>query len=100
MELCHSRAEDSSIRTIIGVATPSYVHSTSTTPLLGATIGQAFDATAARWPANAALIVPHQSVRWTYGELRREVDAQAAGLLSIPRTRAVLHITVRRINAC
>ena len=60
----------------------SYVHGTSMTPLLGATIGACFDRTAARWPDTEALVVPQQDVRWTYRQLQREVDAVAAGCLA------------------
>ncbi len=61
----------------------SYVHGTSPTPLLGSTVGALFDRTVARWPDNPALVVRHQNVRWTYRELKREVDALAAGLIAI-----------------
>ncbi|MDH3597014.1 MAG: AMP-binding protein, partial [Rhodospirillales bacterium] len=63
--------------------TASYVHGVSMTPLMGATVGALFDRTAERWPDNTALVVRHQNVRWTYRELRREVDALAAGLLAV-----------------
>ena len=33
-----------------------------------------------RWADREALIVRHQNVRWTYGELKEQVDAFAAGL--------------------
>ena len=61
----------------------SYVHGTSPTPLLGQTVGACFDATAARWPENDALIVPHQDIRWSYGDLKEKVDAYAAGLVAL-----------------
>jgi fatty-acyl-CoA synthase len=61
----------------------SYVHGASDVPLLGKTIGQQFDETAARFADRDALIVCHQDVRWSYGELKREVDAVAAGLLTL-----------------
>ncbi|MBT3628885.1 MAG: AMP-binding protein [Rhodospirillaceae bacterium] len=61
----------------------SYVHGASDVPLLGKTIGQQFDETAARHAERDALIVCHQDVRWTYAELKREVDAVAAGLLTL-----------------
>ncbi|HJQ59574.1 MAG TPA: AMP-binding protein [Vineibacter sp.] len=62
---------------------PSYDHGTSTTKLIGETIGQFFDKAAARWRERDALIVRHQDVRWTYGELARRVDDLAAGLLAL-----------------
>ena len=56
----------------------SYVHGASDVPLLGMTIGQCLDATAARVPDNDALVVRHQNVRLSYAALKREVDALAA----------------------
>ncbi len=63
--------------------TKSYVHGVSPTPLLGLTVGQLFDRTAERWPDNPALVVRHQGIRWSYADLRREVDSLAAGLLAL-----------------
>jgi len=64
-------------------ALPSYDHGTSTTKLIGETIGQFFDKAVARWRDRDALIVRHQDVRWTYGELGRRVDDLAAGFLAL-----------------
>ncbi len=50
-------------------------------PLLEQTIGEAFVATAGRFPDRPALVVPHQGIRWNYTEYRREVDRLAAALL-------------------
>jgi fatty-acyl-CoA synthase len=61
----------------------SYASGTSDTPLLGLTIGDAFDETAARWPDSEALVVRHQRLRFTYRELREEVDRCARGLLAL-----------------
>jgi len=61
----------------------SYVHGASEKPLLGDTIGQFFDTACARWTDRPALVVRHQNVRLSYGELRREVDKLAAGLLTL-----------------
>jgi fatty-acyl-CoA synthase len=63
--------------------TRSYVHGVSKTPLIGMTVGEIFDRTAGRWPDREALVVRHQGLRWSYGELKREVDALAAGLLAL-----------------
>ena len=60
----------------------SYVHGTSDVPLLGETIGKNFEKTAAAWPDTEALVVRHQRIRWTWAELRRHVNAFAAGLLA------------------
>ena len=61
----------------------SYVHGASEVPLIGETIGQFFDAVCDKHAARPALVVRHQKVRLTYGELRREVDKLAAGLLTL-----------------
>ncbi|MEE8173538.1 MAG: AMP-binding protein, partial [Alphaproteobacteria bacterium] len=63
--------------------TQSYVHGTSGVPLLGKTIGQQFDETVARHADRDALVVCHQNVRWSYREMKREVDSLAAGLLTL-----------------
>jgi fatty-acyl-CoA synthase len=61
----------------------SYVHGTSSTPLIGATLGAFFDDAAARWADRDALVVRHQGVRWSYADLKEHVDALAAGLLAL-----------------
>jgi fatty-acyl-CoA synthase len=63
--------------------TPSFVHGLDTAPLRFETIGQALDATAAKWSSHDALIVRHQGVRWTYAEFKDRVDTHAAGLLAL-----------------
>jgi fatty-acyl-CoA synthase len=63
--------------------TQSYVHGVSDQPLIGETIGRFFDAACDKWPARPALIVRHQNVRLSYGELRQSVDKLAAGLLTL-----------------
>jgi fatty-acyl-CoA synthase len=60
----------------------SYVSGASSHPLLGMTIGEAFDASVRRWGDKTALVVRHQEIRWTYAELAAEMDAFAGGLLS------------------
>ena len=61
----------------------SYVSGASERPLLGLTIGAQLDQTAARFPDNEALVVPHQDVRWRYGALTEMVDEFAAGLFAL-----------------
>src|SRR5262252_4798760 len=61
----------------------SYVHGASETPFIGDTIGVYFDRVAERFADRDALIVRHQQIRWTYGELKERVDAFAAGLLAL-----------------
>src|SRR5687767_10511435 len=61
----------------------SYVHGASDIPLLGNTIGEHFDKVVRRWPSREALVVKHQNVRWTYSQLKEQVDALAAGLVAL-----------------
>jgi len=61
----------------------SYVHGARDVPLLGETLGQNLDRTAARVPDSPALIVPSQGVRWSYAELAARAEAFAAGLLAL-----------------
>jgi len=61
----------------------SYVHGACDAPLIGDTIGVHFDNAARRWRERPALIVRHQNIRWSYGELKDRVDAFAGGLLAL-----------------
>jgi len=63
--------------------TQSYVHGASTVRLIGETLGANFDRAVARWRDELALVVRHQQVRWSYGELGSRVDDFAAGLLAL-----------------
>jgi fatty-acyl-CoA synthase len=49
-------------------------------PLIEATIGAALDDVAERYGDRTALVVRHQQVRWSYRDLKRQVDGFAAGL--------------------
>ena len=62
---------------------PSYVHGASQAPLIGATIGEYFDAIVEQFGERDALIVRHQQIRWSWMELKQRVDAFAAGLLAL-----------------
>ena len=65
----------------------SYVHGARDVPLLGETLGQNLDRTAARVPDSPALIVPSQGVRWTYRELAERAEAfQSMSRTSSPGT--------------
>jgi fatty-acyl-CoA synthase len=64
-------------------STQSYVHGGCEAPLIGDTIGAHFEKVADRWRERPALIVRHQNIRWTYGELKERVDAFAGGLLAL-----------------
>ena len=61
----------------------SYVHGTSATQLIGETIGVFFDQAVERWAERECLVVRHQEVRWSFAELKRQVDDFAAGLLAL-----------------
>ena len=63
--------------------TQSYNHGASQVPLIGQTIGVSFDHAVNEWGDRLALIVRHQNIRWTYTELKKQVDAFAAGLLAL-----------------
>jgi fatty-acyl-CoA synthase len=62
---------------------PSYSQGIGASPLVGLTVGEMLDRTAARYPDNPALIVRHQNNRYTYQELLREVERAARGLLRL-----------------
>jgi fatty-acyl-CoA synthase len=61
----------------------SYVHGSAGPPLVAATIGAFLDGVAAQKGAHEALVCVQQGVRWTYGELKAQADAFAAGLLAL-----------------
>ena len=63
--------------------TESHVRGATDTPLIETTIGAFFDEATERLAEHDALVVRHQGIRWTYGELRKQVDAFAAGLLTL-----------------
>lgn len=61
----------------------SYTSGTSTTPLLGDTIGANLLRTVKKFPDREALIDVPSGRRWTYTALNSDVDALARGLLAI-----------------
>jgi fatty-acyl-CoA synthase len=61
----------------------SYDHGVSEKKLIGETIGVFFDRIVETHREREALVVRHQGVRWSWGELGRRVDQLAAGLLSL-----------------
>jgi fatty-acyl-CoA synthase len=63
--------------------TRSYVSGPSEMPLLGETIGACLDRVASAFPAREALVSCHQQQRFTYRELRVEVERIARGLLAL-----------------
>jgi len=63
--------------------TLSYANGPSTQPLIGETIGENLERTAARFPDRDALISRHQDRRYTYAEFNAAVDEVARGLLAM-----------------
>jgi fatty-acyl-CoA synthase len=63
--------------------TESHVRGSSDTPLIEDTIGVFFDQACERLSEREALVVRHQGIRWSFGELRQQVDGLAAGLLAL-----------------
>ena len=70
----------------------SYTCGISSEPLLGMTIGDAFDLTVERFPQNEAIVSIHQSIRWTYKELQSKVDqcAMALFLLRLKKVKELV----------
>ncbi|MHA6160343.1 fatty acid CoA ligase family protein [Pseudomonas sichuanensis] len=62
---------------------PSYSQGNPDKPLLNACIGDAFDATVARFPDREALIVRHQQLRYTWRQLADAVDQHARALMAL-----------------
>jgi fatty-acyl-CoA synthase len=62
---------------------PSYTSGISDEPLLGDTIGDNLDRTAARFPDGEALFDRAQGLRYTWAGFVAEVDALAVGLLDL-----------------
>jgi fatty-acyl-CoA synthase len=59
----------------------SYAHGATDTPLLGDTIGQNFERSAASFPDSEALVSCHQGLRYTYAQLNDAIDRVATGML-------------------
>ncbi|XP_047465245.1 medium-chain acyl-CoA ligase ACSF2, mitochondrial [Mugil cephalus] len=68
---------------IIPTLTTSYVHGTSSTSLLSATVGEVLQNSVERWPDREAVIFLQDGVRKTFAEFQKDVDQAAAGLLAI-----------------
>ena len=66
---------------------PSYASGTSDVPLLGDTIGDNFDRTVAAQPDAEAMVEVATGRRWTYRQLRDDVDTVAHGLLAAGVTK-------------
>ena len=61
----------------------SYVSGVSDTPLKGQTIGDCFDDTVSRFGDRDALISRHQGLRYSWRELRDEVDRVARAMMAL-----------------
>jgi fatty-acyl-CoA synthase len=61
----------------------SYTSGISDRPLLGITIGDMFDRTADRYPDTEALVSCHQGLRYSYRQLKDEVDRCARALIGL-----------------
>jgi fatty-acyl-CoA synthase len=65
-----------------GATQLSYSHGTSTTALLGETIGDNLRRIAAQYPGNDAIVDVAAGRRWTYAQFDADADAVALGLLA------------------
>jgi fatty-acyl-CoA synthase len=63
--------------------TRSYYSGASTAQIIYETIGSYFDKIAELHSTNSALIVRHQGINWTYGELQAQVNRLAMGLIHL-----------------
>ncbi len=61
----------------------SYTCGISNKPLLGITIGDMLDQTAAKYPDNEALVVKHQNIRYTYRQFQQKINECARALIAI-----------------
>jgi fatty-acyl-CoA synthase len=61
----------------------SYVCGASTSTLIGRCIGQVLDDTADKYPERDALVIKHENRRFTYRQLKQEVELAARGFLSL-----------------
>ncbi|KQW41335.1 MULTISPECIES: AMP-binding protein [Pseudomonas] len=61
----------------------SYTRGSQAKALLAQTIGEIFDQTVARYPEGEALVVRHQSLRYTWQQLAEAVDLHARALLAL-----------------
>ena len=58
-------------------------HTGEQIPLLDMTIGQRLEEVVAKYPDHLAIVMPYQSVRWTYADFNTEIDRFANGLLKL-----------------
>ncbi len=60
----------------------SYVHGPINVPLIGSTIGDLFDQIVERFPDRDALISCHQTIRYTYSQMKTECERIARSLMA------------------
>ena len=68
---------------IIRAVSHSHVHGGSSPPLLEETIGMCLDRICERFANSEALISRHQGLRYTYGQLKQQVENAARGMIAI-----------------
>ncbi|MGH0161475.1 UNVERIFIED_CONTAM: hypothetical protein FKN15_067805, partial [Acipenser sinensis] len=61
----------------------SYIHGTSSWPLLPKTVGQCLDDMVEKLPEREALVFMRDGIRKTFAEFKQDVDQLAAGLLAL-----------------
>src|SRR4029453_9325733 len=66
---------------------PSYASGTSTTPLLGETIGENLSRATIAFGGRDALVDVPSGRRWTYQQLAADVDMVARGLIALGVTK-------------
>ena len=78
----------------------SYASGTSTTPLLGDTIGDNLDRTIARFGDREALVSVHQDLRYTYAQFGEAVERCGRALDDCRKSPAVRTPTPSRKLRC
>ncbi|CAN9508676.1 unnamed protein product [Ophioblennius macclurei] len=72
---------------VVPTLTSSYIHGTSDTPLLHATVGELLTRMAEKQPDKEAVVFMEDGIRKTFAEFHRDVDQAAAGLMAIGMTK-------------
>jgi fatty-acyl-CoA synthase len=69
--------------TVSGDALLSYECGTGSIELLGKCVGQVLDDAAEKWGDRDAMVVRHQSLRYSYAQLKNQVEDLAKGLIGL-----------------
>ncbi|XP_051244234.1 medium-chain acyl-CoA ligase ACSF2, mitochondrial-like [Dicentrarchus labrax] len=85
LQWCRSLHVDT--RPHIPSLTSSYVHGTSSIPLLPLTVSQCLDSTVERWPDREAVVFLQDGIRKNFAQFQQDVDKVAAGLLALGMSR-------------